>query len=566
MDFSPVCCWRTKLLTDDEMNDGPPTTVLAHHLPQAALLAIFGRRSGQMTRKLALENSQGRLAVMLTIYLVSTNDEQARRIAWCFQEIPTRIYRMRPDDFFSKKQGRYDTMGVDRLASMKAVGDMIGYPAMVIDGGTCLTYTACDTAGQIMGGGITLGLMAKFSAISQNSKNARGMEAVSEAEQMIYSATDMVDQGKKLETFSRDTKQAVVSTVLKEYAFFLREVIKKYLLDIFLAEVGTVADSSSGDVEGTSHTRRKPEIIFAGGDAELLSKLLNHKHNGLLDPDPEIPPFDTKCCKHLMAFGIAVVLKEKQRKFKETPVSEMDKLLIGCRVAKQFVQPDDEGDYVYRGTISASIRDNQTEQAYLVLYDDVDTEELTLIELHAALTLYANVGEKLVSSLSGTFHKVVSQKKDASSGAANTMEELDMQVKNSASNNRSLMSAVVSKAQSNQLHGANLRENQNLSAVATQKPVPKPSTKRAPVSPSSQTKPKKPKKREPKMFVNRRLGKFFGDNETDLFFGVITSYDEKVKFWHIDYDDGDEEEYDENDVLTGLELYDRHKDLDPKLK
>lgn len=548
MEFTPTCCWRTKLLSDSEMNDQTPIKVLSHHLPQPALMAIFGRSQGNMTRQLAQEHSQGRAAVLLTIYLVSTNDEQARRIAWCFQHIPTRIYRMRPDDFFSKRMGRYDSMGVDRLASMKAVGDVSGFPALVIDGGTCLTYTAADADGKIVGGGISLGLLAKLHAISEKTIHAQGMEVAQETEAMMHVATDMVESSKPLDFFACNTKQAVISTVLHEYALLLRGVIKSYLRQFC---DGNKTPAGNTDENGSI----KPKIMFTGGDGDLFAKLVSADSN-LVMTDERVPPYEHKVCKHLMAFGIAVVLKEKQKEHKEEPVSELDKRLIGCRVAKKFEQPDEDGDFVYRGTISGSVRDGKTEASYLVLYDDVDTEELSLVEVHAALLLYANVGEKIVGQ---TVHKMVTQKKNKALDAASKMEELDEEVKSVSEQNRSEVATKATHYKAAQLHKANVNAK---NAAGEKKLTP---SKRASSS-SSTPKQKKPKTTDPKTYINRRLCKFFGEDESDLFFGIVASYDEKVNFWHIDYDDGDEEEYDENDVKKGIELYQRNKDLDPTLK
>jgi len=551
MNFSPTCCWRTRLLTDNELNDQTPIKVLCHHLPQPALVAIFGRSQGNMTRQLALEHSQGRAAVMLTVYLVSTNDEQARRIAWCFQQIPTRIYRMRPDDFFTKRMGRYDTMGVDRLASMKAVGHMIGYPALVIDGGTCLTYTAADANGKIVGGGISLGLLAKFGAISSNTSHAQGMEIAQESDTMLHAAADMVEAGKPLDFFARNTKQCIVSAVLHEYGLFLRGVIKSYLREIGV-ESGNAADTNG------ENAPKRAVIIFTGGDGDLFSKLVS-ADSKILTPDPDLPPYEHKICNHLMAFGIANVLKEKLNEYKEESISEMDKLLVGCRVAKEFQQPDEDGDHVYRGTISGSIRDGKTETSYLVLYDDVDCEELSLVEIHAALTLFAKVGEKIVGT---SVHKMVAQKKNKAFDAASKMEDIDVEVKGVSEQNRSEAEAKAEKYKALQMQRADAKAKNAAKAGGEKKGTP---SKRG-SSQSSVPKSKKPKKQDPKSYVNRRLCKYFGENESDLFFGVIASYDEKVNFWHVDYDDGDEEEYDEDDVKQGLALYERNKDLDPTLK
>lgn len=90
--------------------------------------------------------------------------------------------------------------------------------------------------------------------------------------------------------------------------------------------------------------------------------------------------------------------------------------------------------------------------------------------------------------------------------------------------------------------------------------------KRSSSSAQSTAKKQKQLQPDPKSHLNRRVCKFFGEDETDLFFGVVTSYNEKVKFWHVDYDDGDEEEFDLDDVNKGIDLYARNKDLDPNRK
>jgi hypothetical protein len=131
-----------------------------------------------------------------------------------------------------------------------------------------------------------------------------------------------------------------------------------------------------------------PKIVLAGGDAELLERLLRTEDNQLVEPNPDIRPYSLKVCKHLMAFGIANALRHKVKQHKKTPVSEFDKLLLGCRVAKLFDQTDADGDRVYRGTIAAAVRSKAGMQPqYIVLYDDVDTEEMSLVDIHCTLLL-----------------------------------------------------------------------------------------------------------------------------------------------------------------------------------
>jgi pantothenate kinase type III len=156
------------------------------------------------------------MGTVITVYIISTNMEQAQRVAWCFGEIPCRIYMMQPDDFYTEEQGRYPNMGVDRLAGLKATEQITGYPCLVIDGGTCLTYASCDDKGHIKGGGISLGLLARFAAISGQTEQSPGMEDVSSAELMLERAHAMVEAGHPLEFFCRNTQDAVISTALRE--------------------------------------------------------------------------------------------------------------------------------------------------------------------------------------------------------------------------------------------------------------------------------------------------------------------------------------------------------------
>ena len=66
---------------------------------------------------------------------------------------------------------------------------------------------------------------------------------------------------------------------------------------------------------------------------------------------------------------------------------------------------------------------------------------------------------------------------------------------------------------------------------------------------------------DPAFYVNRRVGKFF---EGSIYFGSVSHFDLKAKLWQIDYDDGDEEEFDKTEILTHINIYESHKDLDKK--
>lgn len=66
---------------------------------------------------------------------------------------------------------------------------------------------------------------------------------------------------------------------------------------------------------------------------------------------------------------------------------------------------------------------------------------------------------------------------------------------------------------------------------------------------------------DPHSFVRKRVSKDF-DGST--YFGTIMEYDntENPAFWHIEYDDGDEEDYTKKDLIQALRHYAIHGKYD----
>jgi hypothetical protein len=59
---------------------------------------------------------------------------------------------------------------------------------------------------------------------------------------------------------------------------------------------------------------------------------------------------------------------------------------------------------------------------------------------------------------------------------------------------------------------------------------------------------------DPRRFVRQRISKDFDGSS---FFGTIMEYDntENPSFWHVEYDDGDEEDYTKKDLIQALKHY-----------
>lgn len=63
--------------------------------------------------------------------------------------------------------GLYPTMGIDRALAVFGAGEVWGFPVLVIDAGTALTFTGADTNGQLVGGAILPGLKLQLQSLAQ---------------------------------------------------------------------------------------------------------------------------------------------------------------------------------------------------------------------------------------------------------------------------------------------------------------------------------------------------------------------------------------------------------------
>lgn len=96
----------------------------------------------------------------LALYCVSVAPSQTalwERYAH-FQEIQLRDLPL---------ENSYPTLGIDRALNLLEAADCYGWPMLVIDAGTALTFTAGDR-GQLVGGAILPGLSTQFAAIAQH--------------------------------------------------------------------------------------------------------------------------------------------------------------------------------------------------------------------------------------------------------------------------------------------------------------------------------------------------------------------------------------------------------------
>ncbi len=64
-------------------------------------------------------------------------------------------------------KGVYSTLGIDRALALLGAGETLGYPVLVIDAGTALTFSGADDNKNLIGGAILPGLRLQLQSLAQ---------------------------------------------------------------------------------------------------------------------------------------------------------------------------------------------------------------------------------------------------------------------------------------------------------------------------------------------------------------------------------------------------------------
>jgi pantothenate kinase type III len=373
----------TPPIDETELFDGP-CGVLGRHLPEQARKLIFGSEKNKSTKASAAETASMRRVPALSVYVISTNPKHEMGFSFLFQDVPSSIYKLSALDFFSKEDGVYDGIGVDRVAALRSArARSNSAPCLVLDAGTALTHTAMDRNGKIMGGGISPGVNSRFRAMNDHC----GSLPLIEYKDYLKVMTDIETTKEPLPIFGKDTKTQMTADLFSELAGKCRTVVKH-----FLEETKTVNIVPPGDGVDATDVPPKPMVIVTGGDANLLDKLLRTDHSHLIkvEPNTMIPKpeehYTLVCLKHLVHYGVGEVLKEEVQKA-NADISEDDKLryeLTGQRVVKIFDKPDYDGDYFYRGSIVSIQKHDLSMEGdwFSIRYDDGDSEQMDIIQVY----------------------------------------------------------------------------------------------------------------------------------------------------------------------------------------
>jgi len=383
-DLEPVLFWRTPTLIAEDF-DCDIVDILSRHLPELAHDYIFGEGESPSIAAAQKQANLHDVPRKLSVYIVSSNTDQIGMMSKLLGIIPVRIFVMRGADFFSIDEGRYPSMGVDRLSTLRGAEYLCGFPSLVFDGGTAVTYSAADSDGIIMGGGISPGISTRLKCL-HDSTDALPEISIEEFSGKIENA--ILDK-KPLDTFAKDTKDAMMVSVLNEISHSARSVIRLWLDKVGLGKkIDQDAEKNLQEQRRKKMQNTERKVLVTGGSGELITQLLNHESGSII----ELPKgsknenFNVLHTKNLIHFGVSAALLKygktqvlKDKKTDEEKVHLKD--IVGLRVAKKFADVDVDGDQFFRGTVNKKFIDDDI-QMFLVLYDDGDKEHVTLDEVN----------------------------------------------------------------------------------------------------------------------------------------------------------------------------------------
>jgi len=387
--LQPVIMWKTPHIMPEDL-DGNEANVLARLLPRKLQQYFFGE-NGTYTKEVAEEVSKNR-GFDITYYIISSNDEQAACIFRLLESVPSRVFRMKGEDFYSATEGRYDTMGIDRCACLKGSSTIFGFPTLVIDGGSAITYTAMDAHGHIMGGGISPGVKMRLKSMNEGT----GALPFIKTEDILRYIRRALDEKRPLSTFAKNTEEAMIASTLNEIGAHLRHVIRIWSEKVESSNIKTDDEEVKPD----------KTIAVTGGSGEIITKLLQPNSGGIVELANDVKQdYVVTWEKTLLHIGVAAALlshvkknyEEISEKIGGKKQAEMDPLthknLIGKRIAKYFDQAAEDNDHMYRGTVD-NMKQTRGVLMFHVSYDDGDKEQVPLDDLQAMITKYELVGEK----------------------------------------------------------------------------------------------------------------------------------------------------------------------------
>ncbi len=171
--------------------------------------------------------------------------------------------------------GIYPTLGVDRALALFGAGKRWGWPVLVVDAGTALTFTGADAQRRLVGGAIVPGLGLQLRSLGEKTAALPLLELPEPKEGVAYPLPDR---------WACNTPGAIHSGVIYTILAGLREFIQAWWQQF-----------------------PQSQVIFTGGDSQALWAYLKAQIPEIPERFPDLK-VRTHLDPHLIFWGLSLVI------------------------------------------------------------------------------------------------------------------------------------------------------------------------------------------------------------------------------------------------------------------
>mmetsp|Transcript_36113 Transcript_36113/g.84364 ORF Transcript_36113/g.84364 Transcript_36113/m.84364 type:complete len:385 (-) Transcript_36113:303-1457(-) len=379
-----------------------------------------------------------------------------------------------------------------------------------------MTYTAADSTGKIIGGGIGPGVAVKLFALTDK------IDALPEVNsKIIFSKVEeLVESRGKINVFANSTINCIVFDLIQELKNKLQSIIAEWL-----SIVGPPCTIRNRPRPQSSILKENLErhVYITGGDGKLFELLLKPQIvQGFVFSEDASRNHNSSSVKYnpqIIHYGMCDALNGALAKEKDQSNEEIESnvILKGHAESQKNASVD-----------TVSKKQSAVEKIKKEAIDMLSKKQIPIEKI-------TNKAAKTSSGKSKQKAKSCSPKREKN------------QRQDSSSRRRKCKSPDPFPRR---------RNSQSLDPSPRKRKIRTPELFTFEV-PSSQS--RKTNELE-KVHVGTRVAKYF---DGGLFFGKVKTPLTQRGFWKIVYDDGDEEDYDHEDMQGGLSLYRKAKDKNP---
>jgi len=502
---------------------------------------------------------------MITVYVVGTNKLQLDLISKLFAVIPSRIYLMRSSDFFNSYERGIQKIEVDRLAALRGSAHCKGFPSLLFDAGDYLTYTAADSKARVLGGGMSPGLLLRVNSMSGRGGNLDHTTS-EDLDKVLEGAAN---NRNPLPIFSNNTEESVFSAALSEVSCHIRHVIK-----MWLEKVGLPIDDdkrASTDISTFGKVNNRRIISIIGKNAVVIEKMLQRNNGGLIEsihPGSDLQ-INTSVSNHFIPDGIQSAISrlstQEKNNYDEKSIISLSSTSSRGKGTLGIYEADDEfstvvskipckdkssveiGNFINERVLKKAQVSGNVEVKQGVVDSVTNTCDIDLYSIKFDDGSSDQASLRMVTEMREQYEKTVAVSKGA--GVGNLTKKGDEP--------RKIKTVTTSR------QNASIEEHSGVQKFSRKRGRPK----REPIPSNQSDEPEDKqsmKKRKqnisldghPSTYIGKKVAKKFG---TDIYYGIVdkcvTSKNKDPLYWHVEYEDGDEEDLNVKELNKALKLF-----------